>query len=70
MIGVAVGVSEVDVNVMRSAMAVHHQVVMVVAGGLVDVRGRRQRHGNEADRQHERRHTREGHPAGMLRDGA
>lgn len=67
---VIVRVSVLDVNMMRRAMAVHHQVVMVMVRGLVNVRRRRQWHGGEADRQHERGHTREAHPAGMLRDGA
>ncbi len=56
-VGVGGGVSVVDVNMMRSAMAVHHQVVMVVIRGLMDVRRRCERHGNEAECQHARRHT-------------
>ena len=54
-------VGVLNVNVMRSVMAVHHQFVMVMVGGFMNVRCRRQRQGGEAYGQDERCRTREPH---------
>ena len=70
-VGVVVvgGAGMLDVHVMRSTVAVHHQFMMVLLGGFMDVRRRRQREDGEANCQHERRWTRETHQPGCYVSG-